>query len=122
MERGIAVIAKTSKKERMEENLDIFNFNLTKEEINEIFKLQDKEKKIDFKGTEIHPDYPFKEPEEEVTTTTTTTTTTAAPETSSTAASDDSSKTSTEAGGANSSPSASNSNNQYNGPKTCTLW
>ena len=43
----------------MVQNLNVFDFNLTPSEINQINNLKDKPKKIDDKGAHTHPDYPF---------------------------------------------------------------
>ena len=50
----------------MTENLNVFDFNLTKTEVEDIIKLENRRKKIDDKGSHIHPDYPFLESHEPV--------------------------------------------------------
>ena len=42
VERGIVVIPKSSKKERLKENIDIFDFKLSREDIERIEKLDTK--------------------------------------------------------------------------------
>ena len=51
--------AKTSNKDRMVQNIDVFDFNLTKSEVKQILNLKNKPKKIDDEGAHTHPDYPF---------------------------------------------------------------
>jgi len=63
-QRGVVVIPKSSKKERIVENFDIFDFELTKEDLFQIAKLDKgpagRYGKFEF--VKNHPYYPFNEP------------------------------------------------------------
>jgi diketogulonate reductase-like aldo/keto reductase len=41
------------------ENINVFDFNLTDDEMSKILKLEQKEKIIIIPGIQNHPDYPF---------------------------------------------------------------
>ncbi|XP_058789970.1 1,5-anhydro-D-fructose reductase-like [Phymastichus coffea] len=64
LQRNIVVIPKSTNPKRIKENIDIFNFALTEEEMNKLKSLDQhgKYRKFDFlslTGIEHHPDYPF---------------------------------------------------------------
>jgi aldehyde reductase len=61
IQRGVVVIPKTSKKSRMIENLDIFDFNISDEDMRKVLGMKQKERYYDIPGIQNHPDYPFNE-------------------------------------------------------------
>ena len=59
IQRGVVVIPKTSKKTRMIENIDIFDFEISNEDIQKICKINKNKRLIDVKQSITHPEYPF---------------------------------------------------------------
>lgn len=65
MQQNIAVIPKSGNPERIKNNIDVFNFELSEEDMNRMNDLDRKEGGrifdfLFFKGVEKHPQYPFK--------------------------------------------------------------
>ena len=58
-ERDVIVIPKTVRKQRMIENIDIFNFKLSSDDMNKINSLNSNKRLIDIPGIQDHMDYPF---------------------------------------------------------------
>jgi len=59
IQRGVVVIPKSSKKTRMLENIDIFDFNISDADMKKILGMKQKERIYDIPGIQSHPDYPF---------------------------------------------------------------
>uniref|UniRef100_A0A1B6CRA1 NADP-dependent oxidoreductase domain-containing protein n=1 Tax=Clastoptera arizonana TaxID=38151 RepID=A0A1B6CRA1_9HEMI len=59
LQRGLVVIPKSSNNERIEENADIFNFELTSKEMCQIDKYNLNERAFKFIEAKSHRDYPF---------------------------------------------------------------
>lgn len=62
VQKGISVIPKSTNTKRMRENKEIFDFNLTAEEIEQLNNLDANVRVVDFsffKGVEKHPEFPF---------------------------------------------------------------
>ena len=57
IQRHIVVVLGTTKKSRLEENFQIFDFNLTRDEMKAIFKLNRNWRKTDFSPAIVHPYY-----------------------------------------------------------------
>ncbi|XP_076318486.1 1,5-anhydro-D-fructose reductase-like isoform X2 [Tachypleus tridentatus] len=62
IQRGIIVIPKSSKPIRIKENFEIFDFNLSEEEVNQINALDKNIRLFKYDGLEDHPHFPFKIP------------------------------------------------------------
>ncbi|XP_076318499.1 aldo-keto reductase family 1 member D1-like isoform X6 [Tachypleus tridentatus] len=62
IQRGIIVIPKSSKPIRIKENFEIFDFNLSEEEVNQINALDKNIRLFKYDGMEDHPNFPFKIP------------------------------------------------------------
>ncbi|XP_060065008.1 aldo-keto reductase family 1 member B7-like [Ylistrum balloti] len=62
VQRGYSVIPKSSNKQRLKENLHIFDFSLTAREMEEIAALNKNQKAYGFEGAKKSPNYPFNEP------------------------------------------------------------
>ncbi len=45
----------------MIENLDLFDFNISDEDMNKILGMKQKKRYYDISGIQNHPDYPFNE-------------------------------------------------------------
>lgn len=65
IQQGIVIIPKSGNENRIKENFDIFDFELSTDDINELNKLDRGEEGRIFnflfwKGVENHPQYPFK--------------------------------------------------------------
>jgi len=63
VQRGLVVIPKSVRKERIATNIQVWDFELTKEEVNELVALNrnDRTCYIKIGGCDSHKDYPFKE-------------------------------------------------------------
>ncbi|GIY76875.1 hypothetical protein CDAR_513222 [Caerostris darwini] len=64
VQRGIAVISKSSHPERIQQNIDIFNFTLMDDDMKELKSIASGVRYIPFdfwKGFKEHPEYPFHE-------------------------------------------------------------
>ncbi|KAK6635131.1 hypothetical protein RUM44_000380 [Polyplax serrata] len=63
IQRGIATIPKSTNPQRIKQNLDVFNFELTPDQMNRLFILDKKVRILRFeeifKNVESHPEYPF---------------------------------------------------------------
>ena len=59
IQRNIIAIPKTARKERLSENIDVFDFQLTDEEITQIFSLNKNRRIIDPKKAINNKGYPF---------------------------------------------------------------
>ncbi|XP_039965022.1 aldo-keto reductase family 1 member A1-like [Bactrocera neohumeralis] len=62
IDKKMALTVKSSNNERIRSNIDIFDFSLTKEEMEKLNALDRNRRFVDFsqyKGIEKHPDYPF---------------------------------------------------------------
>ncbi|XP_028177099.1 aldo-keto reductase AKR2E4-like [Ostrinia furnacalis] len=59
VDRGLVPIPKSANKERIAQNIDLFDFELTKEEVAEISKFNKNVRVIHPKGWEKFPNYPF---------------------------------------------------------------
>ena len=59
IQRNIVVVPGTTKKSRLEENFQIFDFNLTKDEMKSIFKLNRNWRKTDFIPARFNSEYPY---------------------------------------------------------------
>ncbi|XP_011189100.2 prostaglandin F synthase 2 [Zeugodacus cucurbitae] len=62
IDKKMALTVDTSKADRIRSSIDIFDFSLTKEEIEKLNALDKNKRYVDFsqyKGVEKHPDYPF---------------------------------------------------------------
>ncbi|CAG2110833.1 unnamed protein product, partial [Medioppia subpectinata] len=62
VQRNIIVIPKTTKKERLIENFNIFDFQLSDEEMNKIFALNKNFRITKFENARYNPNYPFEWP------------------------------------------------------------
>lgn len=62
IQRGVSVIPRSISKERLKENLNVFDFNLTSDEINEIEKLNLDIRYNSEKSAKHHIYYPFNIP------------------------------------------------------------
>ncbi|XP_076318502.1 1,5-anhydro-D-fructose reductase-like isoform X2 [Tachypleus tridentatus] len=62
IQRRIIVIPKSSKPIRIKENFEIFDFNLSEEEVNQINALDKNIRLFKYDGMEDHPNFPFKIP------------------------------------------------------------
>ncbi|XP_076318512.1 aldose reductase B-like isoform X5 [Tachypleus tridentatus] len=62
IQRGIIVIPKSSKPIRIKENFEIFDFNLSEEEVNQINALDKNIRLFKYDWMEDHPNFPFKIP------------------------------------------------------------
>ncbi|XP_069130545.1 aldo-keto reductase family 1 member B1-like isoform X2 [Argopecten irradians] len=60
-QRGIAVVPKSENPQRMEDNLNIFSFSLSDEDMNKVNELDNGERRFIFTWLKNHPDYPFHE-------------------------------------------------------------
>ncbi|CAH0551390.1 unnamed protein product [Brassicogethes aeneus] len=63
-QRGLVTIPKSTNPERLRQNIDIFDFTLTEEEMSKLNALDKKARILDFsafKGVKVHPEYPFKD-------------------------------------------------------------
>jgi aldehyde reductase len=61
IQRNLAVVPKSANPSRIRENIDIFNFNLTSDEMNTIEVNAPNERRFDFYWVQGHPEYPFSE-------------------------------------------------------------
>ncbi|GIY76879.1 aldo-keto reductase family 1 member A1-A [Caerostris darwini] len=64
VQRGIAVIPKSSHPERIQQNINIFNFTLMEEDVNQLKSMASGVRYITYdfwKGFKEHPEYPFHE-------------------------------------------------------------
>ena len=59
IQRNIIAIPKTSRKERLLENIDVFNYQLTDNEMTQIFSLNKNRRIIDPKKSVNNKGYPF---------------------------------------------------------------
>ena len=59
IQRGVVVIPKSSRRSRMVENKDIFDFTLSQEEIATIDGLNQNEREVKFEESVHLPEYPF---------------------------------------------------------------
>jgi len=59
IQRGLIIIPKSSNKSRQAQNINVFDFNLTNEEMKNILGLKQEKKLIDIPGNQNNPDYPF---------------------------------------------------------------
>ncbi|XP_054162254.1 1,5-anhydro-D-fructose reductase-like [Oppia nitens] len=59
IDRNVIIIAKSSRKERQMENINIFDFKLEDQEIKQITALNQNNRLIDIPGIQNHPEYPF---------------------------------------------------------------
>lgn len=59
IQRGIIVIPKTSKMERLKENFDIFDFQLTDEQMTQIFSLNQNKRIFTKSESSLNIEYPF---------------------------------------------------------------
>ena len=59
LDRGFVVIPKSVKKERIEENFNVFDFSLDKKELQKIAQLDKNEKFIGMDVAEDHPLFPY---------------------------------------------------------------
>ncbi|KAL0867912.1 hypothetical protein ABMA27_008591 [Loxostege sticticalis] len=59
VDRGLVPIPKSANKDRIAQNIDLFDFQLTKEEVAEISKFNKNVRVIHPKGWESYPNYPF---------------------------------------------------------------
>ncbi|XP_076318500.1 aldo-keto reductase family 1 member A1-like isoform X7 [Tachypleus tridentatus] len=62
IQRGIIVIPKSSKPIRIKENFEIYDFNLSEEEVNQINALDKNIRLFKYDWMEDHPNFPFKIP------------------------------------------------------------
>lgn len=62
IQRDIIVIPKTTKKERLIENFDIFNFQLNDKEMRQIFALNRDYRITRFENARYNPNYPYEWP------------------------------------------------------------
>ncbi|CAG2107018.1 unnamed protein product [Medioppia subpectinata] len=60
-QRGVAVIPKSERRRRMRENIDIFDFELTADEMQTINSFRQLPKLLTLGTARSHPDYPFKD-------------------------------------------------------------
>ncbi|XP_069130546.1 aldo-keto reductase family 1 member C15-like [Argopecten irradians] len=61
VQRGMAVIPKSENPQRMEENLRLFSFSLSEEDMIQIDKLETGERRFQLAWYKGHPEYPFDE-------------------------------------------------------------
>ncbi|XP_060080910.1 aldo-keto reductase family 1 member C23-like [Ylistrum balloti] len=61
VQRGIVVIPKSENPKRMKDNLQIFSFSLSNEEMEKIDKLDNGKRRFIFSWFSTHPEYPFNE-------------------------------------------------------------
>lgn len=59
LQRNVPIVVKSSNPKRIQSNLDIFNFQLTENEMQQIRSMPEKERIYDIDGLKQHPDYPF---------------------------------------------------------------
>nr|WJJ70402.1 venom protein U-MPTX.17-37 [Megalopyge opercularis] len=59
LERGLIVIPKSTNKDRIAQNIDLFDFHLTQDEVNTIGKFNLNKRVITFDGWQSYPEYPF---------------------------------------------------------------
>ena len=59
LQRGIKIIPKTTKTDRLLENISIFDFNLNDEEMEEIYSLNKNLRKFTYSEAKDNPEYPF---------------------------------------------------------------
>jgi diketogulonate reductase-like aldo/keto reductase len=59
IQRRVIVIPKTSHKSRMNENINIFDFEISEEDLQQICRINKNKRLIDIPGIQQHPDYPF---------------------------------------------------------------
>ncbi|CAG2165956.1 unnamed protein product, partial [Oppiella nova] len=59
IQRGVAVIPKSERRRRMNENINVFDFELRDDEMKAIDLLRQMPKLLTFGTTRSHPDYPF---------------------------------------------------------------
>ncbi|XP_015795081.1 1,5-anhydro-D-fructose reductase-like isoform X2 [Tetranychus urticae] len=64
IQRGISVVPKTSNKDRLVENISIFDFELTGPEMDAIRDIDREQRMVTFDATKNHPFYPFEEPKD----------------------------------------------------------
>lgn len=69
VQRGIATIPKSVSKERIEENINVFNFKLTNDDLNKLHSLELGYRfcRFNIQGMDEHPEYPFEKwPEQKI--------------------------------------------------------
>nr|XP_012999945.1 1,5-anhydro-D-fructose reductase isoform X2 [Cavia porcellus] len=59
MQRNVIVIPKSVTPHRIQENIQVFDFELTEQDMNDIFSLEKNLRLVTFPTTENHKDYPF---------------------------------------------------------------
>lgn len=62
LQQGVAVIPKSATKSRIIENLNIFNFTIEKDDIQQLISLDKNKRIIEFKAMRSHKYYPFNVP------------------------------------------------------------
>jgi diketogulonate reductase-like aldo/keto reductase len=59
IQRRVIVISKTTQKSRMDENINVFDFEISEEDLQKICRINKNKRLIDIPGIQTHPDYPF---------------------------------------------------------------
>jgi diketogulonate reductase-like aldo/keto reductase len=59
IQRRVIVISKTTQKSRMDENINVFDFEISEEDLQKICRINKNKRLISIPGIETHPDYPF---------------------------------------------------------------
>ncbi len=59
IQRRVIVIPKTTQKSRMDENINVFDFEISEEDLQKICRINKNKRFVDRPGAEQHPDYPF---------------------------------------------------------------
>lgn len=62
IQRNVSVLIKTTNSNRMEEDLNVFDFNLTPDHIKQIHSLNNNTRKFDMTEAKQHKYYPFNDP------------------------------------------------------------
>lgn len=61
LQRSVPIVVKSSNPKRIESNIQLFDFQLTDDEMKQIEQIEEKQRIYDIPGLMNHPDYPFNE-------------------------------------------------------------
>lgn len=61
LQRSVPIVVKSSNPKRIKSNIQLFDFQLTNDEMKQIDMIDEKQRIYDINGLTNHPDYPFNE-------------------------------------------------------------